>query len=112
MPEGEARKPYHPLQIWCADMWAVLWNGWKMGKQTICHPDLEFAWATSSEDDWHKFNIFHNAGVTESTSKGGLFYKAEYMQKVPYHDELVIKENTASKKYWEIIKRVAEKSVL
>ena len=19
---------YHPLQIWCADMWAVLWNAW------------------------------------------------------------------------------------
>lgn len=112
MPEGESRKPYHPLQIWCADMWAVLWNGWKMGRQTICHPDLEFSWGTSSEDDWHKFNIFHNAGVTEPNSKGGLFYKGEYIQRSPFKDDLVIRENTASKKYWEIIKKVAEKSVI
>ena len=25
---------YHELQIWCADMWAVLWNGWLLGHET------------------------------------------------------------------------------
>lgn len=101
---------YHELQIWCADMWAVLWNGWKRGKETVCHADLEFSWGTSTEADWDKLNIFHNAGVV--TSADGLFYKAEYMNKLPFNEPLKIKEGTASKKYWDIIQSVAKKSVL
>lgn len=101
---------YHELQIWCADMWAVLWNGWKLGKETICHPDLEFAWGTSSESDFERFNILHNAGVVSSAD--GLFYKAEFMDRLPYNLNLNIKEGTASKKYYEIIQQVEKKSVL
>ena len=101
---------YHELQIWCADMWAVLWNGWKLGNQTICHPDLEFAWATSPLSDWEKMSIFHNAGVTDN--QGGLFYKADYMEELPYNKSLNIKEGTASKKYYEIIQSTEIKSKL
>jgi hypothetical protein len=101
---------YHELQIWCADMWAVLWNGWKMGKETVCHLDLEFAWGTSSESDYDRLNILHNAGVT--TSVDGLFYKAEFMNRLPYNLDLKIKEGTASKKYYEIIQQMEKKSVL
>jgi hypothetical protein len=110
MPEDEARQPYHPLQIWCADMWAVLWNGWKLGYKTVCHPELEFSWATSSEEEWYKFNIFHNAGVVRADQ--GLFYKALYMDKMPYDEDIKVDDKTASKKYWEIIKNVSQKSVL
>ncbi len=101
---------HHELQIWCADMWAVLWNGWKRGAETICHPELEFSWGTSTEADWDRLNIFHNAGVV--TSAGGLFYKAEYMNQLPYSATLNINEGTASKKYWDIIQETAKKSVL
>jgi hypothetical protein len=101
---------HHELQIWCADMFALLWNGWKLGAQTICHPDLEFSWGTSTEEDWDRLNIFHNAGVV--TSAGGLFYKAEWMNALPYNAQLNINEGTASKKYWEIIQETAKKSVL
>jgi hypothetical protein len=110
MSEGESRQPYHPLQIWCADMWAVLWNGWKLGYESVCHPDLEFAWATSTEAEWDKLNIFHNAGCTDAES--GLFYKAIYMNELPYNKNLEIKEGTASKKYYEIIQKLEKKSVL
>lgn len=107
----KAKNPeYHELQIWCSDMWSVLWNGWKLGKETICHTDLEFSWGTSTEADWDKLNIFHNAGVI--TSADGLFYKAEYMNRFPYNESLNIKEGTASKKYYEIIQKVEKKSVL
>lgn len=110
------RPPYHPLQIWCADMWAVLWNGWKLGKQTVCVEDLQFAWATSGEDEWYKYNIFHNAGVTDdikaTADTEGLFYKADYMNKTPYNDELKIRPGTSSLKYWEIIKKYGKKSIL
>lgn len=110
MSEGESRQPYHPLQIWCSDMWAVLWNSWKLGYESVCHPDLEFAWATSTEADWDRLNIFHNAGVTDAA--GGLFYKALYMNELPYNKNLEIKEGTASKKYYEIIQKLEKKSVL
>jgi hypothetical protein len=110
MSEGEARQPYHPLQIWCADMWAVLWGAWKLGYKTVCHPNFDFSWGTSSEEEYHKLNIMHNAGVVNSTS--GLFHKAEYMNTLPYGVEIDIKENTASKKYWEWIQKTEKKSVL
>lgn len=101
---------YHELQIWCADMWAVLWGGWKLGKETVCDPDLEFSWGTSTEDDWNRLKIFHNAGVVSGND--GLFYKANYINRVPYKDELEIRGGTASKKYWEEIKQTSQKSVL
>ena len=101
---------YHDLQIWCADMWAVLWNGWKLGYESICHPNLDFSWGTSSEADYFKMNIMHNAGVTNSTS--GQFFKAEYMNEYPYNKKLQITPNTASWHYWNEICETAKTSVL
>ena len=101
---------YHELQIWCSDMWAVLWGAWRRGWKTNCLPEFEFSWGTSTEDDFYKLNIMHNAGVTSPGQ--GLFYKAQYMNSLPYNAELTINDNTASKKYWECIEKTAAKSVL
>jgi hypothetical protein len=101
---------HHELQIWCADMWAVLWEAWKRGYKTNCEDDIQFGWATAGPDDWTKFNIFHNAGVTDSAS--GLFYKAEYMSEYPYNKPLQIKEDSASWYYWNEIQQTAQKSCL
>ena len=101
---------HHTLQIWCADMWAVLWNGWKKGFMTKTHDDLLFSWATSTENDWNQFNIFHNAGVVNNES--GLFYKANYINKLPYNLDLEIKDGTSSKKYYEQIQKTEQVSVL
>jgi hypothetical protein len=101
---------YHELQIWCADMWAVLWGAWRRGWKTNCLPEFDFSWGTSTEDDFYKMNIMHNAGVTDSSS--GLFYKAGYMNTLPYNIELNIRDNTASKKYWEWIQKTASNSCL
>lgn len=101
---------YHTLQIWCADMWALLWNGWKRGFQTKCHNDLQFAWSTSSEKDYFNHKILHNAGVTSESQ--GLFYKAKYHNSLPYNLNLQINDNTASKKYYEWIKKTEKRSVL
>ena len=107
----KAKDPtHHELQIWCADMWAVLWNGWKMGYETICNSNMDFSWATSTEEDYLKMNIFHNAGITGSD--GGKFYKAHYMDKLPYNQNLQITPNTASWYYWNEIQKTAKKSVL
>jgi hypothetical protein len=74
---------YHELQIWCADMWAVLWNAWLFGHETKVVSELNFCWATDTVDMWDKCNIFHNAGVTNDSI--GYFYKSNYMNKQPYN---------------------------
>jgi len=101
---------HHELQIWCADMWAVLWNGWKRGNQTKCHNELQFSWATSDEKEYYKCNIMHNAGVTNSTS--GLFYKPQYQQILPYNVAVEPNKGTASWHYWNWIQKTAEKTCL
>jgi len=106
----EADPKHHELQIWCADMWAVLWNIWKLGKNTKVDKSLAMTWATSHVDEWNINNIFHNAGVSNSSS--GSFYKGEYIHKLPYNLDLPIKENFASFKYWQEIQKTAKKTCL
>ena len=101
---------HHAIQIWCSDMWSVLWGGWKMGKKTICHPNFDFSWGTHTENDWNRFNIFHNAGVLNTMQD--LFYKGQFMNELPYGKDLTIRENTASKKYYEWVIKTGKTSCL
>lgn len=103
-------KEYLPLQIWCADMWAVLWNAWKLGYETQYHKELEFSWAPQEESKYFEFNIMHNAGITDSHIN--FFHKSKYTKKLPYNLNLNIKENTVSKKYYEWVQKTEKKSVL
>lgn len=92
---------WHELQIWCADMWAVLWNLWKMGLETIIHDDLTFTWATNKTESWHRNAIFHNAGVTMEHSTMP-FYKGKYMRINPTIAERPSDE-WASQKYYDLV---------
>jgi hypothetical protein len=95
-------KSYNPIQKWCADMWAVLWNGLKRNNQVRITDELDFSWGTSDINAYEKCNIMHNAGVT--TSKDGLFYKGEFINKDPFVEDMsVFKKDTASHKYVEAI---------
>ena len=101
---------YHELQIWCADMWAVLWNGWKLGYETIVHKDFNFAWATSNPSEWDKCYIYHNAGAVSAID--GMFYKSDFISKLPYNEHIEVAQDKCSYKYWELIQQTAKKSVL
>ncbi len=101
---------YHELQIWCADMWALLWNAWRDGVETVIDAAFDFSWGTSSVAEYERLNIFHNAGVT--SDEGGMFYKAKYMNELPYNLDLKIDEKTSGYRYYELIKRTEKKSVL
>ena len=108
----KAKNPtYHELQIWCADMFAVLWNAWRLGFKTISDPAFDFSWASAKVckkdeiDDFERCNIFHNAGVTDNEQ--GLFFKADYQDKTPYDTDLKLKEG-ASKEYYKWIKKVGK----
>lgn len=104
---------HHPLQIWCADMWAVLWNGWLLGNETKVVPEMDFCWATDGSDRWNETTIFHNAGVTCSCQRG-LFYKAKYISELPYKDESIesVSQNHCSYMYVKEVLETAQKSCL
>jgi hypothetical protein len=67
------------FQSWCADMWAVLWNLWRVGGVTQVVPEMEFSWASDPMTKVEKLGIFHNAGiVTDSMGDIPTFYKGKY----------------------------------
>jgi len=101
---------YHELQIWCADMWAVLWNAWTKGHETLVVDEMDFCWATDSPNRWEQTTIYHNAGVT--CSCGGKFYKANYRDSLPYNLSLRTKDDNCSHLYYQEIKEVEVKSCL
>lgn len=101
---------HHELQIWCADMWAVLWGAWRQGIETVCHKDFNFSWATSGMQEYNDCNIFHNAGITGPENRQ--FYKADYMNSLPYNLNLSIVENTATRMYYDQVQNTGKKSVL
>lgn len=96
----QANPEYHELQIWCADMWAVLWNLWKRKKDTRIIKEMDFTWATTPINEWHQKAIYHNAGVTNSTD--GMFYKGEYINKLPELN-LDVSTDRCSHNYYKLI---------
>lgn len=105
LSNAEANK-YNPIQKWCSDMWAVLWNAWYFGKNTKLSDELSFSWATSRIEEYEKHNIFHNAGVTGDRSKE-LFYKGNFINQTPFEADLsFVSDKFASIKYVEAIKSV------
>jgi hypothetical protein len=104
-------KPEHPIQIWCADMWAVLWNLWFFDKLVKVSTKLSFSWATSAVQEWDKHLIYHNAGVVDGTQ--GLFFKGQYQQALPYDIKLEdFKTDKCSIKYVEEILKTKEVTCL
>lgn len=97
---------YHEIQIWCADMWALLWNGWLRGYNTNIISEMDFCWATDTIDKYQEKYIFHNAGVTDN-SKQTHFYKADFRNKLPYSINDTFDNTKASYKYFELLKSVS-----
>lgn len=109
----KADPTHHPLQIWTADMWCILWNAWMRGFKTNVVDELDFCWATDSIENYHKKYIFHNAGVVSATD-GKFFFKGDFRAQVPYNNfdiEKIDKER-ATYKYAELIQNVAQITVL
>ena len=95
-------KEYHPLQIWCADMWALLWNLWKEHKPTKIIKELDFVWPNEPYESIQTKSIIHNAGVTNNENK--MFYKRDYVSRLP-NLNLYVDENKASYFYYNTVKK-------
>ena len=101
---------HHELQIWCADMWALLWGAWMRGYHTNIIPELDFCWATDPIENWDKKYIFHNAGCTNE--RNDLFNKSRFTNQTPFLIEDNFDKKWASYNYFEIIKSIGNKSCL
>jgi hypothetical protein len=103
--------PPHALQIWCADLWAVLWNLWFFDKTVRVTDKLSFSWATSGIQDWDKHSIYHNAGVVGDQNK--MFFKGKYQSVLPYNISLdEFSDGFCVYKYAEEILKTKEVSCL
>lgn len=92
---------HHEIQIWTAEMWAMLWVAWKQGKITSVSKTLDFSWATDPIKRWDERAIYHNAGATSDSD--GMFYKGKYTSKFPPKD-LEIKDSRCCYNYYQKIK--------
>lgn len=101
----------YPIQKWCAEMWATLWNIWYFNHKTQVHRELDFCFATNPIDDFGKMKILHNAGVVES-EKHRMFFKGEFINKNPLLltdlELSYVDPNYCSWQYKEAVRRVAE----
>ena len=104
----EQLKTYNPIQKWCADMWAVLWNLWAAGKETRVTAGLSFSWATSGASEWDKHPIYHNAGITEVLRETH-FYKGDYIHRDIFAAELgYVRDDNCSWRYVQAILKAKE----
>lgn len=103
-PSDYVGSPYHPIQKWCAEMWATLWNAWVFGHHTLVDKELDFVFATDTLARTQQVKILHNAGVTDK-DKERLFFKGDYINKNPFAIENFswVDQNSASKKYTDAI---------
>ncbi len=95
-------RPYHPLQIWTADMWCVWWNALYFGKDIKSNDEMEFCWAGWQTKDWERLTIFHNAGIPSEDGRN--FCKVTW-QSSPFNKEINVSEESASYQYLQLVKR-------
>jgi hypothetical protein len=100
----------YAIQKWTAGMWALLWNAWLYGHETVVDPRMDFAWVTSPIEDTEKYTVLHNSGVI--SGQPNMFFKGAYMDRVPYYDELDIDPQRGSYVYWNEIKQTGLSSIL
>ena len=100
------------LQIFCADMWALLWGLYRENREVRTLKSMDFAWAT---DDMRKqkledYNILHNAGV--SVSSNTQFSKNKYKTTLPYGLDLKLDINSWSHLYYCWVRKTERQSAL
>jgi hypothetical protein len=78
----------HHIQSWTADMWVVLWEYWKLGKETRIHNELRFSSATDNISQYFANPIFHLATITDAEAPTR-FNKGRYKDSNLFHEYLL-----------------------
>jgi hypothetical protein len=86
------------IQSWCADLWSIQFNLWKLGIKSETPIEMSFAWATDPIADWDKYTIYHDAGaskgpiITDDKKEHYLFNKRahQYINNIstPFEEDL------------------------
>jgi hypothetical protein len=97
------------IQIWTASMWAELWTAWKRGFIVEVPKEFDFCWATCHISRWDELSFFHNAGV--AAPNRGLFYKGDFIDRLPYGVDVDVDMDHCSRRYYELIQSVQTKLV-
>jgi len=98
------------VQIWCASMWAELWNAWKMNRNILVIKEFDFAWATCPISKLDTVSFFHNAGVPGRDQ--GMFYKGAYREDLPYFKNINVENSRCSKYYYDWVQKVETQTCL
>lgn len=99
----------YQIQYWCSDMWALLWNLLKNGKEYRHAAEIDFSWPWETYDKAKP--IMHNAGITDKTRKVNkkitYFYKSGYTSKTPFGEDFsYVPETSVQSAYTKLIKAV------
>lgn len=106
--EMEWKSTDYPIQKWCAEMWATLWNIWFFGYETEIDKELDFSFATSMISEMNDRKIMHNAGVTDK-EKQQMFFKGDFILQDPFSADLsYVDSQYCSYLYKKAIDRVVD----
>ena len=83
--EGTTEYEKWDFQIWCVDMWCILWNAYLQGADVYVNPELNFTWPSHSEETLLEDKIYHDTGVNANSP---MFHKGSYKMKTPFNDDL------------------------
>ncbi len=101
--QGETERLKNPIQKWCTDMWALLWNTAYFHIEVETPAELEFCWPFQQISEWDRVKILHDSGVTIQ-NKGKLFCKGKFYCKSPFDEENIEYDPTlCTMKYVEAI---------
>lgn len=82
------------FQVWCADMWSILFNLWRRAITTKCPTEMDFCWATDPIEKWDRVQFYHDAGAHTREVEAGhqLFHKRDQKyidnKAVPFDEDL------------------------
>jgi hypothetical protein len=100
----------HHIQVWTADMWALLYNLYRSGRSVLLSPEIDFVWPWESKDSPKP--ILHNAGIDETNQRlkeTGLqvyFHKNSYQADTPFeHDHSYVLPGIVQHEYLAYFKR-------
>ncbi len=100
---------YKPIQAWCSDMWAVLWNGYYYGHQVKIHSEMNFIWPSDQKANWDSLHIYHDAGVSKEFSLSH-FDKSRHLSSFPYFFNNAYANNeSCTSHYVALIEEVGKK---
>jgi hypothetical protein len=100
----ERKKEENCVQVWCAEMWGVLWSLWDDGHITKIDKDMNFLFATDDSRLINDYKIIHNAGVMGGDSE--LFNKGDFLKRSPKNHEQEVDGTKVSSLYYSYLKKV------